>query len=268
MAGKRNRTSRRMLFAWFMLGGLIMLFSPQAVTSKFQFAFARLFRWPLRVGRNMPLSARTELPLKNDFSQKERQYQNYILNLEEELRQKNEEVRQLTGLRARLRGLEGAELIPADIITASVEGPRGELIINRGSDDGLKKACFVIGDNSVIGTITELAGRTAKVRLFSDTSSAAQVNIPGLGINMLMQGNGNGLGKIKMVPVKHKIKSGDAVLVRKKPGYMDIAMIAGVVQQCKRDAKNAALWDITVKPVCDVTKLNSVAVIIMNPATP
>jgi rod shape-determining protein MreC len=215
----------------------------------------------------MPLSVRTELPLQNDFSQKERQYQNYILNLEEELRQKNETVQQLTGLRSRLRGLEGAKLMPAEIITASVEGPRSELIINRGSDDGLKKECFVIGDNSVIGTITELSGRTAKVRLFSDASSAAQVNIPGLGINMLMQGSGGGSGKIKMVPIKHKIKAGDAVLVRKKPGYLDIAMIAGVVQQCKRDDKNASLWDITVRPVCDVTKLNSVAVIVMNPAS-
>jgi rod shape-determining protein MreC len=266
MARKLNRISRRMLFAWFMLGGLIMLISPQSVTSRFQFSFARLFHWPLRIGRNVPLSVKTELPVANDFSQKERQYQNYILNLEEELRQKNETVQELTGLRTRLRGLEGARIAPADIITSSAEGARSELIINRGSEDGLKKGFFVIGDNSVIGTITELSGRTAKVRLFSDASSAAQVNIPGLEINMLMQGNGNGSAKIKLVPVKHKIKVGDTVLVRKKPGYIDVGMIAGVVQQCKRDDKNAALWDITVKPVCDVSKINSVAVIIMNPA--
>jgi len=216
----------------------------------------------------MPLSVKTELPIENDLRHKERQYQNYILNLEEELRQKNELVEQLTGLRTRLRGLEGAKLVPADIITSSAEGPRSELIINRGSDDGLRKGYFVIGDNSVIGTITELAGRTAKVRLLSDVSSVSHVNIRGLGINMLMQGNGDGKARIKLVPIKHKIKAGDSVLVQKKPGYLDIAMVAGVVQQCRRDNKNASLWDITVRPVCDVAKLNSVAVIIMNPATP
>ncbi len=257
-----------MLFAWFMLGGMIMMFCPQGVTSRFQFAFARLFRWPLRIGRNMPLSVRTEVPLKDDFGQKERQYQNYIINLEEELRQKNETIRQLTGLRTRFRGLEGARLVPADIITASVEGPRSELIINRGSEDGLGKGFFVIGNNSAIGTITELAGRTSKVRLFSDASSNAHVSIAGIGINMLMQGGGGSTAKIKMVPVKYKIKAGDAVLVCEKPGYLDIAMIAGVVQQCKRDVENAALWDITVRSVCDVTVLNSVAVIVMNPSSP
>jgi rod shape-determining protein MreC len=146
-----------------------------------------------------------------------------------------------------------------------VEGRRSELIINRGSDDGLTKDLFVIGDNSVIGTISDLAERTAKVRLFSDASSAVGVNMAGLEINMLMQGDGGNTARIKLVPVKHKIKVGEAVLVRKKPGYLDISMIGGVVQQCRRDDKNAALWDITVKPVCDIAALNNVAVIVMNP---
>jgi rod shape-determining protein MreC len=268
MARKRNRISSRMLFVWFTLGGFILLFAPQRLTSKFQFAFARIFHWPLNIGKNMPLSAKTKMGVQNDSARKEIQYQNYILNLEEELRQKNAALQQLTGMRTRLRGLEGARIVPAEIITASTEGSRGELIINRGSDDGLSKGLFVIGDNSVIGTITELAARTARVRLLTDVSSAAQVNIPGVEVNMLMQGKGRNQAMIKLVPVKHKIKVGDAVLVRRKPGYLDIAMVAGAVQQCKRDDKNPALWDIMVKPVCDISNLSDVAVIVMNPASP
>jgi rod shape-determining protein MreC len=269
MARKRNRVTSRMLFAWFMLAGLILLFSPQRVTSRMQFAFARVFRWPLSIGRNMSLSAKAEVSTgdgKAEPVRKEIQYQNYIVNLEEELRQKNEQIQQLTGLRTRLRGLEGAKIIPADIITETTEGKLGELIINRGTDDEIGKGYFVIGDNSVIGTITDIGERTAKVRLFTDASSAIQVNIAGLEANMIMQGQGKNEAKIKMVPVKYKIKAGDAVLVRKKPGFLDSAMIAGAVQQCKRDDKNAALWDITVRPVCDIGSLSNVAVIAMNPA--
>ena len=265
MAGKRIRISSRMLFAWFMLGGLILLFSPLGVTSRLQFAFARLFRWPLSAGRQIPLSVETELPLKDDFSKKESQYQNYIANLEEEVRQKNQAIQQLSGLRTRLRDLEGAKLVPADIIIASVAGLRNELIINRGKDDGVCKDMFVIGDNSVIGTISDLSDRTARVRLLSDVSSTVQVNIPGIETNMLMQGAGNNSAKIKMVPVKHQIKVGESVMLRKKPGLLDAALVVGEIQQCRRDTKNPALWDITVKPSCDITKLNTVAVIIMNP---
>jgi rod shape-determining protein MreC len=264
MAGKRIRVSRRMLFAWCMLGGLILLFSPRAVTSKFQFAFARIFRWPLSIGRNIPLSAGTEVSLQNEQARKEAQYQNYIINLEEELRQKNRTLEQVTGMRSRLRGLEGAQIMPADIITASVEGKQCELIINRGSEDGLTKGLYVIGDNSVIGTLTELAGRTAKVRLFTDSSSVVQVNIAGLDINMLMQGDGANRAKIKLVPIKHKIKVGDAVLMRKRAGLLDAPMIAGAVAECKRDSKTPGLWDITVRPVCDTARVNTVAVVKMN----
>ncbi len=248
-----------------MLAGLILLFSPQSITSRFQFAFARLFRWPLSMGRNIPLAARTELSIGENFGRKETQYQNHIANLEEELREKDRKIEQLSGLRSRLRGLEGAKLVTADIITASAEGLRSELIINRGTEDGLGKGFFVIGDNSVIGNITDLAARTAKVRLFTDAASITQVNIPGIKINMLMQGNGNNSAKIKLVPVKHQIKKGDRVVALKKPGYLDIAMIAGAVDECRRDDSNPALWDITVKPVCDTAELKSVAVIVMNP---
>jgi rod shape-determining protein MreC len=267
MAGKRVIVSNRMLFAWFMLGGLILLFSPLGITSKFQFAFARLFRWPLKAGRQMPLSAKTEMPLKDDAGRKESQYQNYIANLEEELRQKNLTIEQLSGLRTRLSGLEGAKLIPADIILSSVSGLRNELTINRGKDDGLVSGMFVIGNNSVIGTVSDMSARTARVRLFSDTSSTVQVNIPNVEINMLMQGAGNNSAKIAMVPVKHEIKIGEKVMLRKKPGFLDSAMVIGEVQQCKRDSKNPALWDITVKPTCDIARTNNVAVIVMNPAS-
>jgi len=268
MARKRIRITSRMLFAWFMLAGFILLFSPLSITSRLQVALASFFHRPLNTGRQMPLSARTELPLKDDFTRKESQYQNYIANLEGELRQKDQTIQQLSGFRTRLRGLEGAKLVPADVIIASASGLRSEFVINRGKNDGLTKDLFVIGDNSVIGTITDLYARTAKVRLFSDSASVVQVNIPDVEINMLMQGGGNNTAKIKMVPVKHQIKIGSPVLLHKKPGYLDSAMIVGEVQQCKRDNKNPALWDITVKPSCDIAKLNNVAIVVMNPQGP
>ena len=42
-------------------------------------------------------------------------------------------------------------------------------------------------------------------------------------------------------------------------------MITAKVAQCKRDDGNPSLWDVTVKPVCEIEKLDNVAVIIMNP---
>lgn len=253
-----------MLFIWFMLAGLIFLFAPQNLTNKFQFAFARLFRWPLSIGRNISLAARTRQPFKESLNGKEAQYQNYIANLEAQLKQERQKVEELSGLRNR-HPLEGVKLMLADVITSSIDRLHSELTINRGADDGLLKGQFVLADNSIIGTVSQTSSRTARVRLVTDPASKIPVRIGNLNVERILQGNGNDSANIGLLQIGHKLKIGDAIYAGKKPGFLDAPVIVGKVTECKRDDKNPALWDVVVKPVCDMGKLTSVAVIIMNP---
>jgi rod shape-determining protein MreC len=248
-----------MLFTWFMLGGLIFLFAPQNLTSKFQFAFAHIFRWPLSIGRTITLSARTQPQPTDVVSRREyNQLQNYLKNLTKELNQERQKVEELSRLRNR-RPLEGAGLMLAEVITASTEG----LIINRGQNDGLQKGQFVLGDNSIVGTISDVSPRTAKVELITETTSNIAVQIGEL--KTVIQGDGKNSVKVQLVSIKHKVKIGENVYACKKPGLLDAPIIIGTVTQCKTDDENPLLWDITVKPACDIRKLTDVAVIIMNP---
>lgn len=251
-----------MLFTWFTLAGLIFLFAPQGLTNKFQFAFARIFRWPLSVGRNISLAARTQQPT-NAPDNKEDRYQNYIADLEAKLKQEHQKVEELSGLRNRLP-LEGAKLMLADVITATTDRLHSELTINCGADEGLARGQFVLADNSIIGTISETSSRTARVRLFTDPTSKIAIKIGKLNIERIMQGSGKDSAKIQLLQMEHKVKTGDIVYASKKAGFLDAPMIIGKVAQCKRDDENPSLWDITVKPVCDIEKLTSVAVIIIN----
>ena len=255
-----------MLFTWFMLGGFIFLFAPQNLTNKFQFAFARIFRWPLSIGRNISLSARAQKPLTGTIKRQEHnQLQNYFANLTEELLQKHKKVEKLSGLRDRLYALEGAKLMLADVITASIDGSHSKLIINRGENDGLSKGQFVLSDNSIIGTISDVSPRTAKVKLITDPTSRIAVKIAGLNASRLMQGNGKSSAKVQLLSTKHKIKIGNNVYACKKPGFLDAPMKIGTVALCKRADENPLLWDIKVKPACDIERLNDITVIIMNP---
>jgi len=251
--------SRGMLFTWFMLAGFIFLFAPQSLTSKFQLAFANIFRRPLSTGRNISLLARTQPQLTDVVSRRKYdQLQNYLANLTEELNQERQKVEELSRLRNRCP-LEGARLIFADVITASTEG----LIINRGQNDGLQKGQFVLGDNSIIGTISDVSPRTAKVELITETTSNIAVEIGGL--KTVIRGDDKNSAKVQLVSIKHEIKIGDNVYACKKPGLLDAPMIIGAVAQYKIDDENPLLWDITVKPACDIQKLTEAAVIIMNP---
>lgn len=278
MAGKQIRVSRRILFAWFMLAGFIFLFAPENWTSKLQLAFARIFRRPLSVGRTLSLSTLTYRPVKDVVSRNRyNKLQNRLANVIEWLRQEHQKVEKLSGLRDR-SVWKGVDFVLADVITTSVSGSHSRLIINRGESDGLAKGQFVLGDYSIIGTISDIDSRTAQVKLITDPASKIAVKIAEgshfatyskrqsqSGVGMIMQGNGNNSARIKILPTKYKIKMGYVVYAQKTPGFLDTPTIAGTVAQCKRDDENPLLWDITVKPACDIEKLNDVAVIIMNP---
>ena len=268
MARKQARVSRAMLFTWFMLAGLIFLLAPRSLTNKFRFAFARIFYWPLSVGRNISLAARIKQPqFKETSNLRETQYQNYIANLEAQLIEERKKVELLSGLRNR-RPLEGTNLMLTDVITASIDRLRSELTINCGQEDGLAKGQFVLADNSIIGTIWETSSRTARVKLFTDPASRTAVKIGKLNVERVMQGVGGDLAKIQLLQTEHKVKTDEVVYASKSAmlsGGLDAPMIIGRIADCKRDDKNPSLWDITVKPACDLQKLNSVAVIVTNP---
>lgn len=262
MARKQFKVSRRMLFTWFMLTGFIFLISPQSLVSQFHFAFARIFSWPLGVGRSISLSARMPQSHAEQFKQAEARYQNHIANLEFELQEVQQKLEKLTQMRQR-RPLEGAKLILSDIIMSNFDGTHNELIINRGFDDGLAVGQFVLGNNSVIGSVSEVSSRTARVKLITDGMSNMVVKVEGQKLVRLMQGVGNNRAKIGLV--KAKINLGSKIFTEKKPGYLDSPMIIGSVTECVKDDDNPLLWNIMVSPACEIERLTDVAIMIMNP---
>jgi rod shape-determining protein MreC len=253
-----------MLFIWLMLAGFIFLFAPQKFANNFQSSFARIFDWPLSISKSVSLSARAkQLPMDVVPRHKYNQLQNHLANVKEWLNETRQKVAKLSGLAD--RGIwEGEKLVIADV--AAVSGSSTELILNRGSDDGVREGQFVLGRESIIGTISVVSSRTSRVKLITDSTSKIAVKIGELEVSRLMQGDGGDLAKIELLGYsKYKVKIGDDVLACKKHGYLNSAMITARVARCKRDDENPSLWDITVKPACDIKRLNDVVVIIINP---
>ncbi len=261
MARKRREISNRMLLVWLTLAGCILLLAPQKITGKFQGAFTHAFRFPLRLGRSVTLSARIKNTSDYDSQRTIQQYENHIANLAAELEQKNRQLEALAKIRYRQHGLEGAALVVADVITANLSGPRNELLINRGQNDGLRLDQFVLGENSIIGTISYVWAKQARVKLITDSSSRlAVIPIKSGQKPVWMFGAGDGQAVIRWAKAEPGLW--EKVLVQAYPGRLDCPMITGRVSECKRNDKNALLWDITVRPDCDVAMLGSVTVIV------
>jgi len=265
MARKRFKLTRRMLFIWMFLAALILFLAPQKITNKFQFAFTRIFRLPLKISRTISLSAQTEPLSENVVSRRKfTQLQNHLANLQAQLNEARQKINQIAGIKNRF-GLEGAKIIIADVITASIDALHCEIIINRGQIDGITTDMFVIADNSIIGKISHVSNKTAKVKLVTDPASRLPVRVNDLNTEKILKGAGNNTAKIELLQTSYKINTGDYVYAGKKAGCLDKPMVIGKIKKYQRDEENSLLWDITVQPSCNIKKLNFVAVIIMNP---
>ncbi len=259
-----------MLFTWGMLAGLIFLFLvPKDLAGQLQLAYARAFRWPLAAGRGLTLASRTATPPVQDVSRKDHkalltaygQTRNELANLQAQLQEAHRTIEQLTKLRGR-PGWESVPLRPAAII-APADQAQNELIINRGQQDDVAVGQFVLSpdDHGIIGTISDVSPKGAKVRLITDPASKIAVSIADLHVSGLMEGRGNNTARIPLISTKHKVQKGDPVYARKQPG-LDIRIITARVTECKPDADSPLLWDIKVQPVCDVANLSEIAVVI------
>jgi len=260
MARTRTKVSKGILFTWCLLGGVILLVAPQTITSKFQLAFARIFHTPLEAGRSITLSARTSQPIKDVVSRREyNKLLNQLANVTQQLEQAEKKIEALSGL-SRKFAASDAKFVLAEVVkTASTD-----IIINCGQNYSLSKGQFVIADDSIIGSISDVWSQTAQVRLITSPKSKIAVRIGSLNVDAVMRGDGKGSARIRLIPIKYKVCVGDEVFALKAAGMLNSPMIVGRVSDCRIDDSNPLLWDIVVKPVCDVDKLSEVAVIVLN----
>ena len=252
-----------MLFTWLMLAGSILIIAPTEWTSSFQLAFLRIFNRPLSIGENISLSVRA--PGRVDDAnavpgEKYRALLNYCTSLESQLRDERERLDKITGLRERYP-FGNAKLVQALVYPGSIDRTHGAISVDKGKESQLAKGQFVLADNSIIGTISDVSAGGACVNLFTSRTSNIAVEIAGT--KHFMRGEGNNAAKIPMM--KNKPKIGAEVMAAKAPGLLNAPIIVGRVARCERNAESAVLWDVIVEPVCDMERLNDVVVIVMNP---
>jgi len=176
------------------------------------------------------------------------------------LRDEQKRVEYLTGLRDTYP-LGDAKLVEALVYSASIDKSSGDIFIDKGSKDGLVKGQFVLAQNSIIGTVSEVSSGGARVKLLTSPTSYIPVEIDGT--KRFMQGAGGNVARISMM--RNKPKPGSSVMAAKRAGLLSAPMIVGKIARCERNVESAVFWDATVEPVYSLDHLNDVIVIVMNP---
>ena len=268
MTRKWAITSKGLLFACGLLVGLIFLFLvPREAAGRLQLAYAHAFRRPLALGRGLVRVSQTTTPPQSvspqDYESLLKAIQllrNEVANLRAQLQERNRQIELLTKLKAK-PGLEHMQLIPAKVYTHVQD----EMTISQGQESGVAVGQYVLSlaDQCVIGVVSAVSAKRAKVRLITDRDSRIPVNIAGLSAGKYLEGRGDGVVKIPKVPRQHVLQAGAVVYAQAQRGLLDVQVIVAEIAECKADVDNPLVWDITARPACacDLAALSDVVVL-------
>ena len=129
--------------------------------------------------------------------------------------------------------------------------------INAGKSMGLQVDFPVIGENGIVGRISEVNNTTSRILFVTDVSSRVPVLISDNGYQGILIGNSKGSPSVHFVNELSKIKIGDLVMTSGKGGVFPQFLIVGSVISKNEDTVEIELSE-------DIDKLNYVRAIKVN----
>lgn len=171
------------------------------------------------------------------------------------LREENRRLRQeVEELRARVVSLQEAErenrnlreqlgfkqaypaydLLPAEVVGRDPSNYLRFLVIDKGSDDGVRLGAVVVVPQGLVGRVVALGSNFSKVMLITDPSSSVNVLLQSSRATGVAAGQMDGSLLIKYIPQGEILHLGDMVLTSGLGGNFPKGLIVGQVTQVKR----------------------------------
>ncbi|MFH1461048.1 MAG: rod shape-determining protein MreC [Patescibacteria group bacterium] len=201
--------------------------------------------------------------LADENNQLKREKENLLSKLAQlnETEKENEFLREQIGLVQS----EPGQLILARAIGLETSGLRRYLLINQGSQQGVKeKAAVIKSGNFLIGQVKEVSDSLSKVQLITDIDSRVNALIQETRVAGLVRGDKDYDLLIDLLPQGEKIEKEQIVVTSSLAGLFPPGLIIGQIQRIiSSDVQIAQMAKI--KPAIDFEKLDWVFVIKVAP---
>ncbi len=135
------------------------------------------------------------------------------------------------------------------------------VVINKGTQHGIKDHLAVVTDAGVIGQVIHAGPNTSKVLLIVDGRSAVDALFQDNRISGVVVGMGENECQLKFVPNTADVKVGDSVLSSGLGGIFPKGLIIGKVSQVSKK-KQGLFQEITLTPSSDLSRLEEVLVLL------
>ena len=135
------------------------------------------------------------------------------------------------------------------------------VIINRGSNDGIRRGMPVVTNQGLVGLIDAVIADAARVQLVTDPASTVNIRLQNAEVEASLSGSVTGDVALELIPQDTNIQPGDLVLTSGLGGGYPPDLIVGqVVNVRTRDFD--LFQQATVQPVVDFNRLQIVLIIV------
>jgi rod shape-determining protein MreC len=135
------------------------------------------------------------------------------------------------------------------------------VIINRGSNDGIRQGMPVVTNQGLVGRVDAVISGASRVQLITDPSSLVSVFLQNSEADAIMKGSVSGELTLEMLSQDAKVQEGDVVLTSGLGGEYPPDLLIGQVGNVRK-RESDLFQEATVQPVVDFSRLEIVLVIV------
>lgn len=201
---------------------------------------------------------------------------NYLKQENKELKEKNSELeqslRELENIKTQNQTLKEYlnltekygeyKTIPGYIINKDISNYSKTIVINLGSEDGIKENMTVIGDEGLVGHIVSVTANTSKVQTIIDTASSVSCIMSTTEDSIVCKGtlDDTSLLKAMYIPTNANVVQGDSIETSGLGGIYPKGIHIGSVKKVTNTHNMTDRYAL-IETAVDFEKLNTVLVI-------
>jgi rod shape-determining protein MreC len=183
-------------------------------------------------------------------------YQTNLIELQEQLKEANVLYALLDFARTRPEN----QYIACSVIGRDPSPFFHYVIIDHGSDDGIRHGMPVVTQQGLVGRVDAVISNAARVQLINDTSSSVNIYLKSSKTDAVLTGSLTGDISIQMVNQETTISPGELILTSGLGGNYPSDIVVGQVASIKK-LETDLFQTASVQPVVDFINLKAVLVI-------
>jgi rod shape-determining protein MreC len=152
------------------------------------------------------------------------------------------------------------QYVAASVIARDISPFMHYVIIDRGSDDGLRKGMPVVTQQGLVGSVAAVTAGAARVQLINDPGSSINVILQQSGVEAVLSGQLTGEIQLDMINQNAVIQPGDLVMTSGLGGNYPANIVIGQVVTIRKEA-SSLFQTASVQPAVDFSQLGIVLVI-------